>query len=185
MHASVGIPSPWVLRWCALVPNGAHVLDLACGAGRHARLFAARGARVTAVDRDAEVLAGLAGIRGVRTLQADLEAAPWPFDAETFDAIVVTNYLHRPLLPEIVVALAPGGVLLYETFMVGNERFGRPSNPSFLLAPGELLTVAGALAVLGFEQGEVQRPQPAVVQRLCALRGDPARQRIDLEPQPV
>jgi SAM-dependent methyltransferase len=173
-HAAIDAPSAWVVRWGALVPPGAHVLDLACGSGRHARFFAARGATVTAVDRDADAIAGLAGVPGVIPVVADLEGGPWPFAGQVFDAVVVTNYLHRPLFPAILAALAADGLLVYETFMVGNERFGRPSNPAFLLAPGELLEAVRELAVLGFEQGEVARPKRAVMQRVCALRGDPA-----------
>ena len=165
-------PSEWVLRWADLVPRGAAVLDLACGRGRHARLFAARGCAVLAVDRDAEALATLAGDPGIETRRADLEGAPWPFDPAAFDAVVVTNYLHRPLFPHLAAALRPGGVLIYETFMLGNERFGKPSNPDFLLRPGELLEAfSGPLTVAGFEQGTVGQPPRAAVQRICAVRG--------------
>jgi SAM-dependent methyltransferase len=179
LHAGIDAPSAWVVRWGALVAPGARVLDLACGGGRHARFFAARGAAVTAVDRDPEAIAALAGVAGVKPMVADLEGGAWPFAGHAFDAIVVTRYLHRPLFPAIVAALAPEGLLVYETFMAGNERFGRPSNPAFLLAPGELLDAVGGLAVLGFEQGEVARPKPAVMQRVCALRGDSRLRRID------
>jgi SAM-dependent methyltransferase len=165
-------PSAWVVRWSALVRPGAEVLDLACGAGRHARHFAARGATVVAVDRDAAALAALAAVAGVFTRVADLEGAAWPFAPASFDAVVVANYLHRPLFGPILAALRPGGVLIYETFMAGNERFGRPSNPDFLLRPGELLAaVQGRLEVAAFEQGEVTTPRAAVVQRICAVSG--------------
>ena len=148
------------------------MLDLACGTGRHARFLAARGCSVLAVDRDADAIAMLAAVAGVFTRTADLEGAAWPFAPSSFDAVVVANYLHRPLFGPIVDALRPGGVLVYETFMVGNERFGRPSNPHFLLRPGELLeAVQGQLEVVAFEQGEVGTPRPAVVQRICALKG--------------
>lgn len=164
-------PSPWVVRWSHLVPAGAAVLDLACGRGRHARHFAARGCRVTAVDRDVEALAALADVPGVATQCADLEGAAWPFARAAFDAVVVTNYLHRPLFPFTADALRAGGVLIYETFMAGNERFGKPSNPAFLLRPGELLEAfSGRLTVAGFEQGTVGQPPRAAVQRICALR---------------
>jgi SAM-dependent methyltransferase len=167
------------VRWAPLVRPGGDVLDLACGAGRHARHFAARGCRVLAVDRDEAALARLAGVTGVVTRAADLEGAAWPFAPASFDAIVVANYLHRPLLGPIVAALRAGGVLVYETFMVGNERFGKPSNPHFLLRPGELLEVVqGQLQVVAFEQGEVEAPRAAVVQRLCAMRGAAAAARI-------
>ncbi|HSD43120.1 MAG TPA: class I SAM-dependent methyltransferase [Burkholderiales bacterium] len=172
-------PSSWVVRWAPLVRPGGDVLDLACGAGRHARHFAARGCSVLAVDRDEAALARLAGVTGVVTRAADLEGAAWPFAPASFDAIVVANYLHRPLLGPIVAALRAGGVLVYETFMVGNERFGKPSNPHFLLRPGELLEVVqGQLQVVAFEQGEVDAPRAAVVQRLCAMRGAAAAARI-------
>jgi SAM-dependent methyltransferase len=165
-------PSPWVARWAPLVRQGADVLDLACGHGPNARHFAARGCRVLAVDRDEAALATLAGVTGVVTRAADLEGAAWPFASMTFDAVVATNYLHRPLFGPILAALRPGGILIYETFMVGNERFGRPSNPDFLLRPGELLDlVRGQLEVVAFEQGRVGTPKPAVVQRICAVKG--------------
>lgn len=126
---------------------------------------------MVAADRDAQVLAGLAGHAAIRLLPGDLETGPWPFAGQSFDGIVVANYLFRPRLPLLATALAPGGVLIYETFMRGNERFGRPSNPDYLLRPDELLEVfGGRLAVVAFEQGEVAAPRPAVVQRLCAVR---------------
>ncbi len=146
------------------------MLDLACGQGRHARHLAQLGYRVEAVDRDAAALAGLAGIAGINTRCADLEGAPWPYGAGSFDGIVVANYLHRPLLSALLDALRPGGVLIYETFALGNEKLGRPSNPEFLLRPDELLHWAkGRFNVLAFEQGRVERPKPAVIQRICAV----------------
>ena len=170
MHAPTLAASPWLRRFAALVPAG-EVLDLACGSGRHARLFAGLGHPVLAVDRDAQGLAASAG-PGIVTLQLDLEidGAPWPFEAGRFAGIVVTNYLHRPLLANLCASLAPGGVLIIETFALGNEAFGKPSNPAFLLRPGELLEVAAAagLTVLAFEDGIVAEPKPARVQRLCA-----------------
>jgi SAM-dependent methyltransferase len=157
-------PSAWVVRWAPLITRG-RVLDLACGSGRHARLLAGLGHEVTAVDREPQPLAA------VRFIQADLEdGGPWPLPGEEFQGIVVANYLHRPLYPLIERALAPGGVLIYETFMAGNERFGKPSNPAFLLAPGELWTAFGGLHIIAFEQGQCLQPKPAVVQRLCARR---------------
>jgi SAM-dependent methyltransferase len=170
MH-STDIVSSWVARWAPLIPQG-EALDLACGSGRHARLLASRGLAVTAVDRDAEALATAAG-QGIATLQHDLEApgAVWPFAPGRFAGIVVTNYLHRPLFGQIAAALAPDGVLVYETFARGNEIFGKPSNPDFLLSSGELLDLAGraGLRVVAYEDGVVERPKPARVQRLCAV----------------
>ena len=143
------------------------MLDLACGAGRHARLLARQGFEVDAVDREPQLFAGPPP--GVKLLAADLEGGPWPYEGRRFDAIVVTNYLHRPLLPTLVASLEPGGLLVYETFARGNERFGKPSNPAFLLAPGELLeAVRGRLRVIAFEDLVVDVPRPAAVQRLCA-----------------
>jgi SAM-dependent methyltransferase len=174
-------PSAWVLRFAARVAPGSRVLDVACGRGRHARLFAEQGCVVDAVDIDAEAGAALAQVPGVRFRRADLEAGPWPYAGQRFDAIVVTHYLHRPLLPVLAEALAPGGLLIYETFMVGHQRFGKPTNPAFLLRPRELLDAFGAvLAVLAFEEGVVGLPRPARVSRLCAVRatGD-AHLRLD------
>lgn len=124
-----------------------------------------------AVDRDGAVLAGLTGISNVTTRCADIEVAPWPYTGRMFGAVVVTNYLHRPLFPRLLEALAPGAVLIYETFAVGNERFGRPSNPDFLLGPGELLEVVqGRLRVIAYEDLYVALPKPAMVQRICAMQ---------------
>ncbi len=171
-----GEPSAWVCRFAPLIAADGTVLDLACGNGRHALFLEDSGRSVVAVDRDAGALAGLAGHAGIRVVQADLEGDAWPCGAQRFAGIVVANYLHRPLFPRLAEALAEGGVLIYETFMLGNERFGRPSTPDFLLRPGELLSAFGSvLQVVAFEQGEVARPQPAMVQRLCAARGGPLR----------
>jgi SAM-dependent methyltransferase len=163
MHDGL-MPSGWVRRWSELVTRGP-VLDVAAGAGRHSILFAERGLEVVAVDREPQA------IPGVRFVQADLEASAWPFAGQRFAAIVVTNYLHRPLFPAIEAALEEEGIVIYETFMVGNEKFGRPSNPAFLLQPGELLQAFRGLAPVAFEQGYVERPKPAMIQRLCAKRG--------------
>ncbi len=148
------------------------MLDVACGGGRHAKLFLHRGISVVAVDRDPQ------SIPGAEFVQADLEGAPWPFAGRRFAAIVVTNYLHRPLFPDLVASLADGGFLIYETFMVGNEKFGRPANPAFLLKPGELLGAFAALTPVAFEQGYVERPKPAMIQRLCARQGEVGGVRI-------
>ena len=162
-------PSDWVRRWAALIRPGGAVLDLAAGAGRHARFLARMGFEVEAVDRDLALFADAPA--GVRLVEADLENGPWPFAGRAFDGIVVTNYLHRPLLPVLVASLDPGGVLVYETFAQGNERFGKPSNPAFLLAPGELLeAVRGVLRVVAYEDLTVDEPRPAAIQRLAARR---------------
>lgn len=172
MQHSLQTPAAWVVRWVPLIRSGARVLDLACGHGRHARLLAAQGALVTALDRDEAALATLRDVPGITTLAADVEAGLWPFAPDSFDAVVVTNYLHRPLFLPIITALCHGGVLIYETFMSGNERYGRPSNPEFLLRPGELLdALGGACQVVAFEQGLLAGPKPAMVQRVCVLKG--------------
>ncbi len=172
MSTEVAEASPWVTRFAPLIPATGEVLDLACGSGRHARLMAGLGHHVEALDRDAAVLAQLSGVKGISVRVADIEHGPWPYSGRRFSGIVVTNYLHRPLLPLIEGALADGGVLVYETFMLGNERFGRPTNPDFLLRSQELLEMAQAagLRVIAYEEGEVQVPKPAVVQRLCATK---------------
>lgn len=171
-HAPVGAVSPWISRWGRLVPAGGDVLDVACGSGRHSLWFAARGCRVLAVDRDPSI-ATLASLHpSVAPVIADLETGDWPFAGRQFAAVVVTNYLHRPLFPYLLDAVTPGGVLIYETFALGNERYGRPANPDFLLQPGELLDVVAAhLRVVAYEDRRVDRPKPALVQRICAVRG--------------
>ena len=162
-------PSPWVGRFASLLDPGSRVLDLACGYGRHARYLAALGHRILAVDRDEAALAALSSIAGIDTQRADLEQDAWPFGGTRFDAIVVTHYLHRPLFDPLLAALDPRGLLLYETFAHGNEVFGRPANPDFLLQPDELLERFGpSLRVIAFEQGQVDQPFPAVIQRICA-----------------
>ena len=169
-HHQLELPSAWVCRFMPLVRAGGRVLDVACGGGRHARFCAERGYLVEAVDRDPQALRGLAAIAGVNTRVADLEEGEWPYSGQRFDAVVVTNYLHRPLLAHLLAAVAPGGVLIYETFAVGNERYGRPSNPDFLLRPGELLQVMhGRLEVTAYENLAVEIPKPALVQRVCAI----------------
>jgi SAM-dependent methyltransferase len=169
-HDALLEPSAWVVRWAPLIRPGGAVLDVACGSGRHARWLAAMGFEVDAVDRDPTLFAGPPP--GVTLLGADLEdGSPWPYGSRRFDGIIVTHYLHRPLLPLLVGALEPGGLLVYETFAKGNERFGKPSNPAFLLAPGELLeAVRGRLRVIGYEDLAVTEPRPAVLQRLAARR---------------
>lgn len=165
-------PSSWVARFAPLIAPGGRVLDLACGKGRHARHLAGLGYEVEAVDGDAAALAGLAGVPGVTTRCADLEDGPWPYYGHAFDGIVVANYLHRPLLPNLLAALGENGILIYETFMVGNERLGKPENPAYLLRSGELLEVVRKrFTVIAFEQGEVAEPRQAVIQRICVGRG--------------
>jgi SAM-dependent methyltransferase len=174
-HLSGLPPSPWVVRWASLVRPGGEVLDLACGAGRHSRYLAKLGFEVVAVDRDASLLADPPP--GVLPVESDLEGGPWPFPGRRFDAIVVTNYLYRPLLPVLAGSLEAGGLLIYETFARGNERFGKPSNPDYLLEPGELLdAVRGQLRVVAYEDVVVDSPRPAALQRLCARREVPASQ---------
>jgi SAM-dependent methyltransferase len=170
MHG-LGEPSRWVRQWAHLVAAGGAVLDVASGAGRHARFFASLGHQVTAIDRDAAALNALADEPLVTPVAADIENAPWPLASDArFAAVVVTNYLHRPLFPHLMRSLAPGGVLVYETFAQGNERVGKPSNPAFLLAPGELLEVVRArLRVVAFQDGFLAQPRPAYVQRICAI----------------
>lgn len=190
--------SAWVQRFISLIPpHHGPVLDLACGAGRHTQLLLDAGYEVWALDRDATLLQPLAAA-GAKTFCVDLERdeqsdAPfcWPFQAHTFSGVIVTNYLHRPLFPSLKKALRPGGVLIYETFAQGNEQFGSPRNPAFLLQAGELLQLAQSdtgqspsLSVIAYEHGVITQPKPAVVQRLCAVaikQGDdlPKNQRLD------
>lgn len=167
--------SAWVARFAALVPAGGPVLDLACGSGRHTRLFHDRGHPVTAIDRNVSRLADLADTDGIEIIEADLEGgAPWPLDGRRYAGVVVTNYLFRPLFPHLLAALDDGGVLIYETFARGNEAFTRPRNPDHLLAAGELLdAVKDALLVVAYEHGRAEEPRQAMVQRICAVRAGP------------
>lgn len=170
-HSNDATPSAWLTSHASLIRPGGSVLDLACGGGRNACWLAAQGWQVEAVDRDAAALGGLLGLPNITPLQADLESAPWPYSGRRFDGIVVCRYLHRPLLPLLAEYLTDGGVLIYETFMQGQEQFGRPSNPDFLLMPDELLQVFSAtLQVIAFEQGVISEPNPAMLQRICARR---------------
>jgi SAM-dependent methyltransferase len=155
------------VRWSHLLAPGATVLDLACGTGRHMAWFAQRGHAVTGVDRAPEAIASAA--RFGRVLQADIEDGPWPFAGQVFGAVVVTNYLWRARLPDIVAAVALGGVLLYETFAAGNESVGKPSRPAFLLQPGELLAACAGLRVIAYEDGFLANPD-RFVQRIAAVR---------------
>ncbi|MEY4979091.1 MAG: hypothetical protein RLZZ352_1361 [Pseudomonadota bacterium] len=160
-------PSVWVQRWAHLIRPGGTVLDVACGHGRHARWLAGQGHAVTGIDRSPEAVAAVAPLG--RAVLADIESGPWPLAGETFDAVVVTNYLWRPLWPTLLASLAEGGVLLYETFASGNETVGRPARPDFLLQTAELLQVCAALRVVAYEDGFCQQPA-RFVQRIAAVR---------------
>ncbi len=177
-------PSAWVRRWSHLIAPGSGVLDVACGAGRHLRWFHGLGHRVVGVDRSAEALAACEGLGEL--LLADIENDPWPLAGRTFGAVVVTNYLWRPLLPTIVGSVAPGGVLIYETFALGNETVGRPARPDFLLNPGELIAACAGLRVVAYEAGFAQNPD-RFVQRITAVRelpdaGAPSRHLLPVSP---
>lgn len=163
-------PSAWVTRWASQIPVGGRVLDLACGTGRHSVFLAERGYQVDAVDQDTGLSAADRDVPGIRWLEHDLEREPWPFAEASYEGIVVINYLHRPLLTHVMASLVRGGVLIYETFAMGQEQFGRPRNPAHLLMPGELLElVRGTLKVVAYE--DVMEASPSKrVQRLCAVR---------------
>lgn len=169
---NAAIPSAWVTRWSHLVAPGGQVLDVACGSGRHLRWFAQRGHHVTGVDRDATAVAPLRSVPNTELVVADIEGGPWPFTGRHFDAVVVTRYLWRERLADIVASVGPGGVLIYETFAAGNETVGKPSNPRFLLMPGELLQIASGLRVVAYEDG-VEADPARFVQRIVAARLDP------------
>ena len=174
----IGTPSQWVVEHAPLIRKGGRVLDLACGSGRHAIWLAGQGYQVDAIDRDAQALSGLQGRPHIHTHITDLETGIWPVSDPhyagnyqgIYDGIIVSRYLFRPLLNILAAMLAPGGVLIYETFMLGNERYGRPSNPDFLLMPDELkLVYAPLLKVYAFEQGKFEEPVPAMIQRICVI----------------
>jgi SAM-dependent methyltransferase len=166
-------PSAWVQRWTHLVKARGTVFDLACGHGRHMKWFASQGHTVIGVDRSLEAISAVATVG--EAIAADVENGPWPLTRDgrirQFDAVVVTNYLWRPLLPVIQESLAPGGVLIYETFASGNETVGKPSRPDFLLQPGELLRAFAGLRIVAFEDGFISRPE-RFVQRMAAVRHD-------------
>jgi SAM-dependent methyltransferase len=183
MHGTEA-PSAWVQRWTHLVPAGAAVLDVACGFGRHMRWFSQQGHPVTGVDRAREAVDAVAGLG--EAVLADIENGPWPFAGRTFAGVIVANYLWRPLLPSILQSVAPGGVLIYETFAAGNETVGKPSRPDFLLQPGELLRACHELRVVAYEDGFLDEP-PRFLQRIAAVRptpGDP-RPRYRLQSRPT
>ena len=172
MHAEIADASPWVRRFAPAISQGGRVLDLACGAGRHAALLASLGHTILAVDRD---ISGVELLQGTsfQTQELDLEGSDWPLLGQLFSGIVVTNYLYRPFLDELPKMLADGGVLIYETFANGNAQFGKPSNPNFLLKTGELLALAerSGLKVIAYEDIYLDQPKPAMVQRICAVKG--------------
>ena len=164
-------PSSWIVKFAPLIKSQGLVLDLACGSGRHAKWLAQQGYQVDALDRDPIATSSMQGIDGIRIQQTDLETAEPPSFEHSYDGIIVSRYLHRPLLTSLATILKPGGILIYETFMRGNERYGKPSNPDFLLMPDELMnTYSPLLNVISFEQGEVVEPKPAILQRICAQK---------------
>jgi len=163
--------STWVRRYAGRIAPTSDVLDLACGNGRHARHLADLGHRVTAIDIDLSGVIDLSEDDRIELVEHDLENAPWPFADRRFGGIIVTNYLYRPLYPTLVTALTGGGALIYATFAAGNERFGHPRNPAFLLNPGELLDAFTTdLHIVAYDHGRVDEPRPAMRQRLCAIR---------------
>ncbi|MEM7169687.1 MAG: SAM-dependent methyltransferase [Pseudomonadota bacterium] len=169
-HRPVPDPSPWIVRFADHIPAQGRVLDLACGSGRHSRFFYGLGHPITALDRDTSRIEDMAGQLEVMTIDLE-DGRPFPLSARRFAAVIVTNYLHRPLLPLLPALIAPAGILIYETFAQGNERFGKPSNPDYLLRPGELLEAfAGHLRVLAYEDLIVGKPRPAAIQRIAARR---------------
>lgn len=178
MNHVVSDASSWVLRWHREILPPGRVLDVACGSGRHTRLLAQHGHTVVAVDLVTSGIDDLRDTPNIAIVEADLENSAWPFAKEEFDGVVVTNYLHRPLFPRLIAALKPGGVFIYETFAEGNGQYGRPSNPDFLLQPGELLKeTCGVARVVAYEDTYVDQPKPALVQRICAIKnGGIARQ---------
>ena len=168
-------PSAWILRYADQLEPDSEVLDLACGGGRHARLLLTLGHIVTLVDRDISGVADLGRNEHACLIEADLETdlekGDWPLHGLSFDAVVVTNYLHRPLFPALLDSVRDGGLLLYETFAQGNERYGRPSNPDFLLRPGELRDLLEAdFDILAFEDLQIDQPRPAVIQHIAARK---------------
>ena len=170
MHGTEA-PSNWVTRWTHLLPPQSRVLDLACGAGRHMRWLAENGHRCVGVDRSSEALQ-VAKAHG-QVIEADIETGDWPLLGKQFDAVIVTNYLWRPLMPRILESLTPTGFLIYETFALGHEKYGKPSRPDFLLQPGELLQTCSQMHVIAYENGYSDQP-PKVVQRIVATPQVPA-----------
>ena len=169
-HRTPNGPSPWVAAHLDRIAPGADVLDLACGTGRHTRFLLERGYRVMAVDLNISGLDDLSGHPGLAVLEADLENGPWPLGNAQFGGVIVTNYLWRLLFPRLRDAVAPGGVLIYETFAAGNERYGKPSNPDFLLREGELMDWFSDWQVIGFGQTYTEVHNPAIIQHICAVK---------------
>ena len=165
-HQDISI---WVRRYAGRIAPASNVLDLACGNGRHARYLASLGHQVTLIDRDLSGVSDLADDDRYERIKHDLEHSPWPLAERKFGGIVVTNYRYPPLYPDLIAALSDGGTLIYDTFAIGNERFGHPRNPAFLLKPGELLKAFAAdLHIVAYDHGYVDAPKPAMRQRLCA-----------------
>ena len=169
MHASL-TPSPWITRFASRLAAHSRVLDVACGSGRHAHYLHSLGMHVTGVDHDSAAITTLQASLPGHWVEADIENAPWPFAGQQFDAVVATNYLWRPLWPQILASVAPGGVLLYETFADGNAAFGKPSRPDFLLKAGELLQVCSGWHIMAYEHGLLPQPD-RMVQRIAARKG--------------
>ena len=171
-HAGFRTPSAWVTRWADMVPPGTPVLDLACGNGRHGRFFLERGHPTLFLDKDLSAVSDLPKGNGISLMEVDLEdGSPFPLTGRQFGGIIVTCYLHRPILPAIIDAVAPGGTLIYETFAKGNEAYGHPAREAYLLEEGELLrAVDGVLSVRAYEHGYDALPKPGIRQRICAYR---------------
>ncbi len=186
-HLKMVEPSAWFSRYQPLIKKGGTVLDVAAGSGRHARFFADQGHHVTVVDRNVEPLKALGESHGCEVIQADLEdGSRWPLEGRSFDAVIVCNYLNRPLFVSLINSLAPNGVFLYETFALGNEVYNRPRNPDHLLKSGELLNyVAGKLQVISYQHGILQGDEcPGVKQMICAVNNLDQTTREDGEPKP-
>tara|TARA_Y100001970_G_C14259923_1_gene879517 strand:+ start:15129 stop:15680 length:552 start_codon:yes stop_codon:yes gene_type:complete len=162
-------PSEWVMRFSNYITPKSKVLDVACGSGRHSSLMLSLGHRVTSIDIDVSGLFYLKRQSNLRIIETDLENKPWPLGKEKFQAIIVTNYLYRPLIPQLVNSLSTNGLLIYETFAKGNEVFGRPRNPKYLLDRGELISFfSDKLNIIAYEDLEVISPRKSVKQRICA-----------------
>ena len=191
-HLRVSKPSPWVMRFASLVKADGCVLDLACGGGRHSRHFLEHGNKVVAIDRSIDALADLSDNPACEVICADLETdeavfeKPGELAERSFDAIIVVNYLHRPLFNYFINALVPGGVFIYETFARGNEQYTRPRNPDHLLKSAELLNLAqGGLDVIAYEHGiDEKRHLSVVIQRICAVKPEGPSKREDGEAKP-